>query len=126
MKNEISIAQGPNNTSLSGKVFSIMSEGYRQGLYTDAMNAQCMITVETNVTNSIMILNVHEFAPFLNSSGFCLSVDDKKQNETCSGSRKYKNFFTVYRDKKQRTLKMEKTGSPNHKLQVRFWMKITG
>ena len=86
------------------------------------MNVQCMITVETNETNSNMLLNVYEFAPFLESTDFCLTVDERKG--VCSGSGQYKNFATMHEDKKQWTIKMRKRSS--HKLQVRFWMMIKG
>ena len=127
MENVITIGQEPKH-NLSGEVFSIMNEGYSDGHYTDALNVYCVITVDDKniLTDAELHLDVFEFAPFLNSSEFCLVVDDDKQNEFCSGSKTYKNSSLICKDGKKWTLEMEKRGSPNHELPVRFWMMITG
>ena len=103
--------------------FSIMSEGYRESQYTNAMSVSCNISLqEMNDEETEMILKVNEFASFISSSGYCLYINGREK--VCSGSRILKNHMGFYRAAKQWNLSMELEESLEYIPQVKFWMNI--
>ena len=94
--------------------------------YIEAMNVTCHIAALENTTteNPEMQLIVYEFAPFINTSDFCLTVNDNP-TEVCSGSHTFA-FSKIYPARKYWTLKMGMTGSSNYIPRVRFWVDLQG
>ena len=123
MPNVITIDQNSKKSSKTGTIISIMSEGYRQSRYTDAINVTCHIDLhKTHVEEENMKLDVRELTTYSDSSNYCLAINVKE--EFCSGSvNKFIGIYTAA--KNQWTLKMEMTSSSKN-VQVRYWLDIAG
>ena len=99
-----------------------MSEGYRQSQYTNATSVRCDIVLQDMNEESDMMLDVYEFAPFITSPNYCLSINGRKR--VCSGSAISKNHIGYYKAGKQWTLEIDMKEPLEDALQVRFWLHI--
>ena len=140
MKSEIIITQEPQTNSAVDSVFDIMSEGYKENRYMAAMNVSCNILVNGGKYNTpqTIEMTVYEFAPFTDTSDFCLIVNDENK-EICSGSKKFQGILKRnYTAKKMEssnsilkgftawTMKLKMKRSSKYLPKVRYWMKIKG
>ena len=120
MEKAITIGQAPIN-SATGKLFYIMSEGYRKGHYIDAMNVTCKtVVLDPTITKWKLSLNIYEFTPVKNSSDICLALNSKD----CTSGVKM-DFSKVFDLENEWDLKMELRHSTKRVPEVRFWVKIT-
>ena len=121
--NEFIMGQVSEDKSATGLGFSIMSKGYRQSLYTNATFMRCnIVPLDINEDEAEMKLYVRDFAPFIYSSHFCLSINGREK--VCSGSGIVENHVGIYKGTQQWTLMMDMKKPLEDIPQVRFWMHI--
>ena len=96
----------------------IMSEGYQQKAYMDAVSVNCNIKFQNNVPTHVRT-TVYDFAPFANSSSYCLTVNEEHE-EICTGTKVFNGILYTNQTTKKRnfdntawTLKMDVKTSSN-------------
>ena len=107
------------------KYTNIISEDYQNGADFDAYHINCSLEPKMPSDMKInMTMMVNEFAPYANSNGYCLYIDNHQEPLKCSGSRTFQDKFGPFENKSGWKFWMSQNESTTSVENVRFWITI--
>ena len=121
-ENEIGIGSESIFKSDSEAV-NLMSENYLEGKSVNAYNINCSVEPDSQSLMS-MTVKIHEFSPFINTSDYCMYLNDAKEELACSGSKNLSVYQETFESSSGWKFSMTLADSAEYEPEIRFWITI--
>lgn len=125
-KPKLELKKSAGELRTNSSLFYLMSENYLDGGYQDPNEVNCNLQFGRAGEEESMHFIVQEFATFINSTDYCLQVQNVSQPPYCSGTGKFFYYYGPFRSRLgwNFSLTLDKKASTVPK--IRFWLAVVG